>query len=119
MLSTTAPLRVPSNEKAPTLSSMGAGAFGKEQLFPVREENGDKIRAWSANWLQALPGGATDGTRTHGLLITKCIKKRKAAISNRFAPFSLENKFRLNLFAPYPPPAPFPVWVRVWGRPDS
>ena len=63
--------------------------------------------------------GASDVTRTRDLLITKGIKKRKASISNRFAPFFLENKFRLNLFAPYPPPAPFPVWVRVWVRPDS
>jgi len=55
-------------------------------------------------------------TRTHDLLITKCIKSTQRAISDTLGHFLFSVKFRSNFFVPLFPPRFFLLWVRMWVK---
>ncbi len=53
-------------------------------------------------------------TRTHDLLITKCIRSAQRAVSGPLGRFSLGMKLRLSLFGPLLPHWRFLLWVGMW-----
>jgi len=63
--------------------------------------------------------GAGGVTRTHDLLITKCIRALHSTVFRDFGAF-LSGVLRTSaLSVPLLPSAHFPVWVRVWVKPLS
>ena len=63
--------------------------------------------------------GAGGVTRTHDLLITKCIGALHLTVFRDFGAF-LSGVLRTSaLSVPLLPSAHFPVWVRVWVKPLS